>query len=263
MQKTSKKSEKQKIEQEKEKISVTRVIRDNCAWIIAGLTFLGVIVSNVLKFIEFITSQTYFSYFGIDQNLYNYSDKKFIYELCLSIIFILAFFSVFYCFKQLKENIKKKELFKWENLINVFLILISNFYIVINTPGQLNLISIIILVAIMIILEFIMSLIFFKNEKESTQEQLKRDLINYIKVLPFIIIFLIIMHSTRTYINLNYQKQHRIIDDNRVIVYSTNDYYITLDCDIDNNEIVIYKGSQEKIENNTVKRKAYTFQVSR
>ena len=259
MQKALKKSEKQKIEQEKVKISVTKVIKDNYAWIIASLTFFGVIVSNVLKFIEFITSQTYFSYFGIDHNLYNYSDKNFIYELCLSIIFILALFSVFYCFKQLKENIKKKELFKWENLINIFLILISNFYIVINTPGQLNIISIIISVAILIILEFIMSLMFFKKEKESTQEQLKRDLINYIKVLPFIIIFLIIMHSTRTYINLNYQKQHRIIGDNRVIVYSTNDYYITLDCDINNNELIIYKGSQEKIETNNVKSQLTKF----
>lgn len=259
MQKALKKSEKQKIEQEKVKISVTKVIKDNYAWIIAGLTFFGVIVSNVLKFIEFITSQTYFSYFGIDHNLYNYSDKNFIYELCLSIIFILALFSVFYCFKQLKENIKKKELFKWENLINIFLILISNFYIVINTPGQLNIISIIISVAILIILEFIMSLMFFKKEKESTQEQLKRDLINYIKVLPFIIIFLIIMHSTRTYINLNYQKQHRITGDNRVIVYSTNDYYITLDCDINNNELIIYKGSQEKIETNNVKSQLTKF----
>ena len=54
MHKALKKSEKQKIEQEKVKISVTKVIKDNYAWIIAGLTFFGVIVSNVLKFIEFI-----------------------------------------------------------------------------------------------------------------------------------------------------------------------------------------------------------------
>jgi len=179
MQKTSKKSEKQKIEQEKEKISVTRVIRDNCAWIIAGLTFLGVIVSNVLKFIEFITSQTYFSYFGIDQNLYNYSDKKFIYELCLSIIFILAFFSVFYCFKQLKENIKKKELFKWENLINILLILISNFYIVINTPGQLNLISIIILMLLKVM--FSLDKINNDNTYASNDEIMRTEIIKNIE----------------------------------------------------------------------------------
>ena len=259
MQKVSRKREKQDIKEEQEKISVTKIIQNNYAWIIAGLTFLGVIVSNVLRFIEYITSQAYFLYFGIDHNLYNYSDKNFIYELCLSIIFILAFVSVFYCFKQIRENIKKKEWLKWENLINIILILISNLYITITTPMQQNLISIIITVIILIIFEFIISLIFFKKEKESTKEQLKRDLINYIKILPFIIIFLIIMNSSRIYLNLTYQKQYKIINDNRVIVYSTNDYYITLDCDIDNNEIVIYKGSQEKIENNNVKSQLTKF----
>lgn len=259
MQKVLKKREKQDIKEEQEKLSVTKIIHNNYAWIIAGLTFLGVIVTNVLRFIEYITSQAYFLYFGIDHNLYNYSDKNFIYELCLSIIFILAFVSVFYCFKQIRENIKKKEWLKWENLINIILILISNLYITITTPGQQNLMSIIITIIILIIFEFIMSLIFFKKEKESTQEQLKRDLINYIKVLPFIIIFLIIMNSSRIYLNLTYQKQYKIINDNRVIVYSTNDYYITLDCDINNNEIVIYKGSQEKIENNNVKSQLTKF----
>lgn len=259
MQKVSRISEKQDIKENQKETSITKVIQNNYAWIIAGLTFFGVIVSNVLKFIEFITSETYFWYFGIDHNLYNYSDKNFIYGLCLSIIFILAFVSVFYCFKQIGENIKKKKWLKWENLINTSLILISNLYIIITTPGQQNLISIIITVVILIIFEFIMSLIFFKKEKESTQEQLKRDLINYIKVLPFIIIFLIIMNSSRIYLNLTYQKQYKIINDNRVIVYSTNDYYITLDCDINNNEIVIYNGSQEKIENNNVKSQLTKF----
>lgn len=259
MQKVSKISEKQDIKENQKKTSITKVIQNNYAWIIAGLTFFGVMVSNVLKFIEFITSETYFCYFGIDHNLYNYSDKNFIYGLCLSIIFLLAFVSVFYCFKQIGENIKKKEWFKLENLINTSLILISNFYITITTPGQQNLMSITITVIILIIFEFIMSLIFFKKEKESTQEQLKRDLINYIKILPFIIIFLIIMNSSRIYLNLTYQKQYKIINDNRVIVYSTNDYYITLNCDINNNGIVVYKGSQEKIGNNNVKSQLTKF----
>lgn len=259
MQKVSKTSEKQDIKENQNETFITKVIQNNYAWIIAGLTFLGVIVSNVLRFIEYITSQAYFWYFGIDHNLYNYFDKNFIYELCLSIIFILAFVSVFYCFKQIRENIKKKEWFKWENLINISLILISNLYIIITTPGQQNLISIIITIIILMIFEYIMSLVFFKKEKDSTQEQLKRYLINYIKVLPFMIIFLIIMNSSRIYLNLTYQKQYKILNDNRVIVYSTNDYYITLDCEINNNEMVIYKGSQEKIGNSNVKSQLTKF----
>ena len=259
MQKLSKNSEKQKNEQEKEKNSIIKIIQNHYAWIIAVLTFFAVIVSNILKFIEFITSQAYFLYFGIDHNLYNYSDKNFIYELCLSIIFILAFFSVFYCFKQIKDNVKKKKILKWENVMNIILIIASNLYITITTPEQLNLKSIVITVIFLIIFEFIMSLIYFKKEKKSTEKKVRSDLINYIKVLPFIIIFLIIMQYARTYMNLSYQKQYRIISDDKVIVYSTNNYYITLDCEINDNQLTIYKGNQEKIENSNIKSQLTKF----
>ena len=47
--------------------------------------------------------------------------------------------------------------------------------------------------------------------------------------------------------------------NNKVIVYSTTDYYLTLDCDIDNNELIIYKGSQEKIDNNNIKSQLTKF----
>lgn len=59
--------------------------------------------------------------------------------------------------------------------------------------------------------------------------------------------------------NLTYQKQYRIIDENKVVVYSTNDYFITLNCEISNNELVIYKGSQEKMENNNIKSQLTKF----
>lgn len=259
MKKITRKSAEQDNKVEKEEISIIKVIQNNYAWIIAGLTFLGVIVSNALKFIEFIISQTYFSYFGINHSLYNYADKNFIYELCISIIFILAFISVFYCFKQIRENIRKKELIKGENLINILLIFISNLYITITTTEQLNKISIIITIVILIVFEFMVSLILFKKEKERTQEQANRDLVNYIKLLPFIIILFIFMNSFKIALTMAYQKEYQIIGDNKVIVYSTNDYYITLDCGVNNNELIIYKGSQEKIESNNVKSQLTKF----
>ena len=44
--------------------SLTKIIRENYAWIIAILTLGTVIVSNILKFIEYLTSLTYFQYYG-------------------------------------------------------------------------------------------------------------------------------------------------------------------------------------------------------
>lgn len=244
----------------KEKISVTDIIQKNYAWIIGGLTFIGVIVRNLLKFVEYITSLAYFSHFGIDQNLYNYQNENYFYELCLSIVFVLACISVFYCFKQIKDNAKKKEYIKSENIIDGLLIIISNFYIVITTPGQqLNLVSIIILIIILISFEFILSLLIFREEKDDSPIQLKRDLMNSLKAIPFIVIILIGIHYAKININLDLNKQYRIINNDKIIVYSTNDYYITLDCTINNEELTIYKGSQEKIESNNIKSQLTEF----
>ena len=44
-----------------------------------------------------------------------------------------------------------------------------------------------------------------------------------------------------------------------MIVYSTNNYYIALDCEINDNQLTIYKGSQEKIENNNIKSQLTKF----
>lgn len=246
-------------ESEDKKRSVTKIIRENYAWVIAVLTFGGVVISNVLKFVEYLTSDVYFLYFGLDHNLYKYSDKNFIYSLCISIIVMLAFGSVFYCFKQIKDNFSNKKIFRLENLIDIILIFVLNIYIIISAPNELNLIFIIINTPILIIFEFLISLILFKKDEEYSLEKTKRDLINYIKIFPFMILFLIFLNISKNYINLNYINQYKIIDDNKVIVYSTNDYYLTLDCEIRNDTLTIYKGSQEKIGNNNVKSKLTKF----
>ena len=43
-------------------------------------------------------------------------------------------------------------------------------------------------------------------------------------------------------------------------MYSNNDYYITLDCDIKDNNLTIYKGRQEKIDNKNVYTVSKTFE---
>ena len=97
-----------------------------------------------------------------------------------------------------------------------------------------------------------------KNQKEKIKngnvikETKSEVVINYVKSLIFVTIIWIFCNSARVILNLELLKQYRIINDNKVIVYSNNDYYITLDCDIMNNELIIYKGHQEKINNTNV-----------
>ncbi len=95
--------------------------------------------------------------------------------------------------------------------------------------------------------------------KKSKQEDTIKSIINYIKVIPFYL-FLIILLFSYVYIkSLNKINTYRIINDDKVIVYTTSNYYVILDCDIKNDELIIYKGSQMKINNENIETKLMDF----
>lgn len=236
--------------------SLTKIIRENYAWIIAILTLGTVIVSNILKFIEYLTSLTYFQYYGLDHNLYNYYDKNFIYSICLSVVFLIAFGFLLYCMKEIKDDFKNNLTLK-----NISIIVLANLYLTIvycsnlsNTYKLINFVA-------FILLEYISSIFIFKknDDQKVNEKNRKKFIIDYFKSLVFLIILLILCNSARLYINLQSLTNYRIINDNKVIVYSTNNYYITLDCEINDNQLTIYKGSQEKIENNNIKSQLTKF----
>lgn len=236
--------------------SLTKIIRENYAWIIAILTLGTVIVSNILKFIEYLTSLTYFQYYGLDHNLYNYYDKNFIYSICLSVVFLIAFGFLLYCMKEIKDDFKNNLTLK-----NISIIVLANLYLTIvycsnlsNTYKLINFVA-------FILLEYISSIFIFKknDDQKVNKKNRKKFIIDYFKSLVFLIILLILCNSARLYINLQSLTNYRIINDNKVIVYSTNNYYITLDCEINDNQLTIYKGSQEKIENNNIKSQLTKF----
>ena len=58
-----------------------KFMKENYGWIIGTLTFLGIILSKVLEISEHLTSLTYFQYYGLCHELYNYEAKGFVYEL--------------------------------------------------------------------------------------------------------------------------------------------------------------------------------------
>ncbi len=78
------------------------------------------------------------------------------------------------------------------------------------------------------------------------------DLLNSLKILPFYLILLIFTFLLSYDSQIVMNKSYRIINDDKVIVYATNDYYLTLDCEIKDNKITIYKGKQTKISNENV-----------
>ena len=47
-------------------------------------------------------------------------------------------------------------------------------------------------------------------------------------------------------------KQYPMINNNQAVIYSHVDYYIVLDCKIDGDDLILYKGRYQKINNEGV-----------
>ena len=106
----------------------------------------------------------------------------------------------------------------------------------------------------------IYSYFFFKKDEITDNDEAKAKIKNYFKALPFLIILLLLLYGGRTYSQLKLIRNYNIIGNDKVVVYSNNDYYITLDCDIKDNNLTIYKGRQEKIDNKNVYTVSKTFE---
>ncbi|MBE6146487.1 MAG: hypothetical protein E7171_07695 [Firmicutes bacterium] len=107
---------------------------------------------------------------------------------------------------------------------------------------------------IFIITEIILSILVFKKLPVDNNQVInkKEIIIETFKKLSFFIILLIISIGIRTYSVLALKNNYRVIKNEKIIVYSTIDYYITLDCETKDDELTIYKGTQEKIDTENV-----------
>lgn len=81
-------------------------LQKNYGWIVALITGVSIIITFVLKFIKYIYSTFYFYYYGISYELFNSEELNILYNFGFSIIILLCFFSLIYCYIQL-FNLKK------------------------------------------------------------------------------------------------------------------------------------------------------------
>ena len=185
---------KQKINKKIRRWKFNKFLKDNYGWIIAFLSVISIIVSNIFKFIEYLTGRIYFYYYGLDHNLYNYSDKNFIYSLCYSLIFLIAFSFLLYCFKQIGSDIKHKRDVNKTNIFNLFIIIVSNLYLVMISCSELSFRYKVIYFIAFITIESISSHVMFKDIKyqDISKHDMKDYIVNNLKSFIFLIILLII-----------------------------------------------------------------------
>lgn len=242
------------------KDKIFEFLQKNYAWMVAAITGISVATSFILRFIKYIYSSFYFSYYGISYELFNSDELGFLYNFGFSILILLCFGSLMYCYIQL-FNAKKMRVKSKTILFNIFLIIISNTIVVYSTNVKYSLWQFVLNVILLIATEVIVSIIFWKmDKKEKIKKNDVNDFKNSLKILPFYLFLLIFtfLFSYSSEIILN--KSYRIINGDKVIVYTTNDYYLTLDCEIKNDKLIIYKGKQTKINNENIVSELFNFE---
>lgn len=232
------------------KDKIFKFMQKNYGWIVAVITGISVVTSFILRFIKYMYSIYYFSYYGLSYELFNSNELGFLYNFGFSILVLLCFGSLMYCYIQL-FNIKKMKL--KTILCNIFLILISNIIIVASTNVKYSIWQCILNVIGLIIVEIIASTVFSKMDKKGRNKTYEENnLPNVLKIIPFYLILLLFSFLTSYGLNIAMNKSYRMIDNDKVIAYATNDYYLTLDCEIKDNKLTIYKGKQTKINNENI-----------
>lgn len=171
--------------------------------------------------------------------------------ICATVITIIILFSMIYCFDRLCHQKNKTAS---NTIYYIISILVSNIYLTNilfkNIGLKDNWYYLSITIVLLIIIEYQLSkkeeIFTFSNKKAFLKIE---NICKKIAKCTFaILIFMLYIYGLAYF--TSEKNEYRIIDDNKAIIYTSTDYYIVLDCEIQSNSITIYKGKEEKI--NTV-----------
>lgn len=233
---------------------IFKIIRENYVWVIAILTSSGVVVSFLVKWSNYLFSKIKFDYYGLDYGLYIQEDTTILYDFSLSLLIALCFYSVCYSIYRIKKEFKSKEKDKKNIFWNIGIVFVFNLCLTCVFENFSGIIFKIFAFIVILFFEIIATNIFHGMLTKEVKFK-SYSFWDNVKNVPFFIIGLIILYLFNYYISLRSNNGFRVINDNKVIVYTTKDYYLVLDYKIDKNKMFIYKNTQNKIDNLNVKSK--------
>lgn len=250
-----------KIRRRKKKIFM--FFKNNSIWIIAVITAIVSLFVGLFKFFEYINATVMADHYGFDISLYKFDDTNYFFCVCKTFITSISiYFIVNFLYKIQGSN----KFISTDNLINVFVVFIANYIIsiFIFTFSFDNFIINIMYTLFLYLFEYVLLKYYifidknaskevsFKNNFFRKLESIFSDFtISIICILALFVIFCVCI-GINTKMDLSYTKTYRMIGENKAIVYSNNDYYITLKCEIENNVLFLYYGKQEKISTDNI-----------
>lgn len=100
-----------------------------------------------------------------------------------------------------------------------------------------------------------------KHEESLDVEQFLDKIAKFIIGCIFVIFVYVVIIWIHAYFSIKSLNTYQIIDEDKAVVFSTIDYYVVLDCKIEDNKLILYRGKQTKIDTNDVFTELKNFDV--
>lgn len=256
------------IRKETDNTNFFELLRKNYGWFFALFPAIGFL----LLFSNYFNMMVRFKTFGLNFEFISNSGSGIVFKYFVN---LMAFFTVIFASFCKYQN-KKNKVSKNEKRVNSFIIILSCFFIMIllsfyYIPMYFDINTVIVMIVVNIIyliINYIMVIFYYLMLKPIFGDlyDLKKSLLK--KVLPIIYIFkviflsiigLVIIFFLINRLSISLEKNYYIIGEEQVIVYTSSDYYLTLECVITDDKLIIYRNTQNKISSNNTETKYRTF----
>lgn len=231
----------------KTKIVFSELLKEHHTWVYPILGSLFIIASIVIKVIESLCYKTISNYYGVDFSLVVSNENIFYYGalgILLTIIISVTLVNIIYRVENKKVQIS-----------SLCLSIIGNLIILYLLNNKFNFLFLFVGIGLSIF-EYVFYFVlisfdpFIAKKTVNLEKDMKFELI-FIAIIIAILCFGISAVNLTKY-SLTNNHEYRFITDSQVIVYSNQDYYITLNCKIEEDRLLIYKGSQLKVSNQDI-----------
>lgn len=246
-----------------------KFLKENITWITATVAAIVAVSAFLVNVCSYSNYSSLSSYYGTSIEFFAYDYWYQVYTIVLITLNILVVLAWFFSFNDLVGSLFSKKSRKY---------IISNTVIIISSYAVLffilklafGIIQSLILTALIQFLSYAIVKFVYKKfsdiDKASTATDYNPyiEAKHYFKKMPFYFIIIVFLMKVINVSEYAVKKEYKVIDTGnkscQAIVYTTKDYYLTLDCEIEDKKLTLYKGTETKIATDNVKTSKIIFE---
>lgn len=246
-----------------------KFLKENITWITATVTAVVGVWAFLLNISSYINYSSLSSYYGTSLEFFTYNHWYYVYAFVLLSLIIFSVLAWFFSFNDLFGSLFFKKSKKYI-ISNVVIIISSYVVLFLILKLAVGIIQSLILTTLIQLFSYVIVKFVYKKfsgiDKASTATDYNPyiEAKHYFKKMPFYFIIIVFLMKVINVSEYAMKKEYKVIDTEnescQVIVYTTKDYYLTLNCKITNNNLTLYKGTETKIATDNVKTSKIIFE---